>query len=119
MPPLRAYTSLCTVQLRQRVVKLAGPCPLLNACFTALCTHRFSRPLARLLTWSLVHMAPRPLLLLILQVTLVLQARPMVLPEGHNAAPALEPIVQALVALEATEVNNQKRNKDSKRSFRG
>ena len=80
MPPLHAYTSLCTVQLHQRVVKVAGPCPLLNACFTALCTHRFARPLARLSTWSLVHMAPHPLLLLIMQVPLDLQAWPMVLP---------------------------------------
>ena len=42
--------------------------------------HRIVRPLARLSTWAMVHMAPRPLLLLIMQVPLELQAWPMVLP---------------------------------------
>ena len=46
------------------------------------------RPLARLSTWSLVHMAPRPLLLLILQVPLDLQACPMVLPTLRAVFPA-------------------------------
>ena len=42
--------------------------------------HRIVRPLARLSTWAMVHMAPRPLLLLIMQVPLELQTWPMVLP---------------------------------------
>jgi len=31
VPLLQAYTSPCVAQLLQRIVKLASPCPLLNA----------------------------------------------------------------------------------------
>jgi len=45
MPLPRAYTSLCTVQLRRRVVNLASPLHWLNASCTALRMHHTAPPL--------------------------------------------------------------------------
>ena len=50
MPPPHAYTSLCTVQLRCRVVNLASPFHRLNASCTALRMHRTAPRLAPLST---------------------------------------------------------------------
>jgi len=44
MPLPHAYTSLCTVQHRQRVVKLASPCPLLHASSTVPHLHCTAHP---------------------------------------------------------------------------
>ena len=44
MPLPHTHTSPCTVQLRRRVVKLASPCPLLNASCTVLHMHCNARP---------------------------------------------------------------------------
>jgi len=44
IPLPHAYTYPCTVQLRRRVVKLASPCPLLNASCTALHMHCCAPP---------------------------------------------------------------------------
>jgi len=41
-----AYASSYTVQVRRRVIKLASPCPLLNASCTALHMNRTAHPLA-------------------------------------------------------------------------
>jgi len=71
----RIHHSLCTVQLRQRVIKLARPCPLLNVSCTALHMHRNEHPpaphpLTQLSMWMLVHTASSHLLMLLVQVLL-------------------------------------------------
>jgi len=73
MPLPHANTSPCTIQFRRRVVKLASPCPLLNASCTALHMHLNAHslaphPLAPLSMWMLVHTVLRHLLMLLVQV---------------------------------------------------
>jgi len=57
-------------QLRQRAIKLASPCPLLNSSCTVLHMLRNTHPLALLSTWIVVPTASRYLLLIIIHVPL-------------------------------------------------
>jgi len=112
MPLPHAYTYLYTVQLRRRFVKLASPCPLLNASCTALQMHRNAYPLAPpplvpLSMWILVHPASHHLLMLLVQVPVEKEMWLMkvpTLPVASQLLIGLQPLLVVVMSTQGVQV---------------